>query len=155
MAHHRMMLLRTIAFRKPYPAPCIADFRLAKPKHYYEEDESDNPNSVSHLSRDYLNKDERVKTEELMEAQVQQYIDKYDIKNWVNVNSMVTISWDTWLTLNFLERRAIVTVVNEVVKDRESDLEKQRKDMEMKMKDLHTGSPIKDISNTSMGRMMK
>jgi hypothetical protein len=58
---------------------------------------------------------------------------KYEIGAWVSINQFVSISWDTWLELTDLTRRAIALEVEEIARQRNNSHKQQEEKLERLM----------------------
>ncbi len=80
---------------------------------------------------------------------------KYEIDSWVAINQVVTISWETWLNLDNLLKRAIALEVENVVRERQSAQSDQQRKIDRVMAEQSAGlrfpnpikSSIQDILN--------
>lgn len=131
-----------LVYRRNFPAIAIAPFRLGRPK--YEEAESDE--FIPDLSKaDHIWKED---------DQAKALADKYDVGNWVSINTVITVSWNEWITFDPLLKRAITTKVNDIVNEREKKASQREQEAKMQMAEVNSKLHIKDIKNTSIGNLM-
>lgn len=127
---------------RPYPVVPIADFRLAKKDTYDETDKHSDQFDLSILSE-----------EAHLDKLAAEYDHRYKVSDWVNVNTVITISWNEWIDFDTILRRAIVNRTNEITRQRQANENKIKDDFEMKLASS-ANMNIKDISNTNIGRIM-
>jgi hypothetical protein len=72
------------------------------------------------------------------EDKVKQVSEKYGIKNWISINSFVTLSLTDWLYLDPYVKRAIVHEVNEIAQKQESDMRAKKQEAEMLKAELNS-----------------
>jgi hypothetical protein len=125
-------LRRSLVYNCPFPAKAIAEFRIKKPVIEEEEDDDGTFKPDFSLGQQFWGLDDLAK----------QYSEKYDVKNWVAVNTVITISWQEWQTFDSLLKRAIVNEVNFIVEERD------RKSNEL-LNNIKSSTPTSTLNSPS------
>jgi hypothetical protein len=132
------ILARCLVYRRPFPSRAIAPFRLKK---QVNEDE-------------FVLDFDLAQPEWSADDQAKVISDRYDVANWVSVNTVITLSWHEWINFDPLLKRAVVMEVNNIVKEREKLNNRREQEMKMEMLKINNNMPLKDMRNTSMGNLM-
>lgn len=57
-------------------------------------------------------------------------VQRYEIESWVGINQVVSISWESWLSMDYLLKRAIAMQVEEVNRVRQNQAREQQQKLD-------------------------
>jgi hypothetical protein len=77
------------------------------------------------------------------------------LTNWISINLVASISWETWINLDPYMRRALELEVEDIIQKRESEVSKQRSDMEFKQAQRNTELKFLNTNGGILDRMIK
>jgi hypothetical protein len=80
---------------------------------------------------------------------------KHYIASWMSVNMVVNISWESWINLDPLLRRAIELEVESIIQARESERAQQKRELETMQAQRNTELKFLDTSSSVIGNMLR
>jgi hypothetical protein len=78
----------------------------------------------------------------------------YNVDAWVNINQTVSISFSEWVNLPMLVQRAVVLRVNEIVSEREAQVNEQRRKAESRLAQENSKLTFLDTSKSSINAIL-
>lgn len=80
---------------------------------------------------------------------------KHYLANWLSVNMVVTISWESWINLDPFVRRALELEVEEIIGKRETERSRQKSEMELSRAKQNSELKFLDTSNSVIGNIIR